>query len=60
MCFEWKGVMHLVYTLLKSLREQKKVSLFTILLSVLEAIFEIIIPLSMANLIDYGIEEGSI
>jgi len=50
----------LVYILLKSLREQKKVSLFTILLSVLEVIFEIIIPLSMANLIDYGIEEGSI
>lgn len=50
----------MVYILLKSLREQKKVSLFTILLSVLEVIFEIIIPLSMANLIDYGIEEGSI
>lgn len=60
MYFEWKGVSSLVYTLLKSLREQKKVSLFTILLSVLEVIFEIIIPLTMANLIDYGIESGSI
>lgn len=60
MYFEWKGVSSLVYILLKSLREQKKVSLFTILLSVLEVIFEIIIPLTMANLIDYGIESGSI
>lgn len=60
MYFEWKGVSSLVYTLLKSLRQYKKVSVFTIILSVLEVIFEIIIPLTMANLIDYGIESGSI
>lgn len=50
----------MVYTLVKSLRQCKKVSVFTIILSVLEVIFEIIIPLTMANLIDYGIESGSI
>ncbi len=45
-------------TLAKSLREHKKASLITIFLAVLEVIFEIIIPLSMSNLIDFGIEKG--
>ena len=45
-------------TLLGSLREYKKCSILTILLSVLEAAFEILIPLRMADLIDQGIEPG--
>lgn len=45
-------------TLLGSLREYKKGSILTILLSVLEAAFEILIPLRMADLIDQGIDLG--
>ena len=45
-------------TLLGNLREYKKGSILTILLSVLEAAFEILIPLRMADLIDQGIELG--
>lgn len=45
-------------TLLGSLREYKKGSMLTILLSVLEAAFEILIPLRMADLIDQEIEPG--
>ena len=41
-------------TLLGILREYKKGSILTILLSVLEAAFEILIPLRMADLIDQG------
>ncbi len=48
----------MIKTLYKSLREYKKTSVITILLSVLEVAFEIVIPLNMANLIDFGIEEG--
>ena len=44
--------------MLRSLREYKKGSMLTILLSVLEAAFEILIPLRMADLIDQGIEPG--
>lgn len=49
----------MIKTLLKSLREYKKGSLITILLSVLEAAFEILIPLCMARVIDYGIDIGN-
>ncbi|MGN0518117.1 MAG: ABC transporter ATP-binding protein [Acutalibacteraceae bacterium] len=45
-------------TLLRSLREYKKGSIITISLSILEAAFEILIPLCMAELIDKGIELG--
>lgn len=45
-------------TLFGSLRENKKGSVLTILLSILEAAFEIFIPLCMAELIDKGIELG--
>lgn len=45
-------------TLLGILRKYKKGSILTILLSVLEAAFEILIPLRMADLIDQGIEPG--
>ncbi len=48
----------MIKTLAKSLREHKKGSLFTILLSILEAAFEILIPLCMADLIDKGIDQG--
>lgn len=46
-------------TLAKSLREHKKASLNAIVLSVLEVIFEIIIPLCMSDMIDFGIEKGA-
>lgn len=60
-CFylKWKGAINLLRTLIKSLRQEKKASLFTVLLSILEVVFEIIIPLCMSGLMDYGIEEGS-
>ena len=46
-------------TLVKSLREYKKGSWITIMLSVLEVVFEIIIPLCMSDLIDFGINLGN-
>lgn len=49
----------MIKTLVGSLREQKKGSLITIFLSVLEAAFEILIPLCMAKVIDYGIDVGN-
>lgn len=48
----------MIKTLLGSLREYKHGSILTILLSVLEAAFEILIPLRMADLIDQGIDLG--
>ncbi|MGN0520050.1 MAG: ABC transporter ATP-binding protein [Candidatus Fimenecus sp.] len=45
-------------TLSRSLREYKKGSVITILLSIFEVVFEILIPLCMADLIDYGIDLG--
>ncbi|MGN0659412.1 MAG: ABC transporter ATP-binding protein [Emergencia sp.] len=49
----------MIRTLARSLREHRKGSVITILLSVLEVVFEILIPLCMADLIDYGIEAGN-
>lgn len=49
----------MIKTLLRSLREYKRGSILTILLSVLEAAFEILIPLRMADLIDQGIDLGN-
>ena len=49
----------MIKTLLGSLREYKRGSILTILLSVLEAAFEILIPLRMADLIDQGINLGN-
>lgn len=46
-------------TLAKSLRQHKKGSLLTICLSILEVVFEIIIPLCMSGLIDYGCDKHS-
>ena len=49
----------MIKTLSRSLREYKKGSAFTIFLSVLEAAFEILIPLCMAEVIDKGIDLGN-
>ena len=46
----------MIKTLAGSLRENKKGSVTTVLLSILEAAFEILIPLCMAKVIDDGIE----
>ncbi len=48
----------MVKTLARSLREHKKGSVLTIFLSILEAAFEIMIPLCMADIIDKGIDLG--
>ncbi|MGN0405566.1 MAG: ABC transporter ATP-binding protein [Bariatricus sp.] len=48
----------MVKTLARSLRQHKKGSIITICLSILEVVFEILIPLCMSNLIDFGIEKG--
>lgn len=48
----------MIKTLTKSLREHRKSSIITMILSTLEVVFEIIIPLCMAELIDLGIEKG--
>lgn len=49
----------MIKTLLGSLREYRRGSIPTILLSILEAAFEILIPLRMADLIDQGIDLGN-
>lgn len=49
----------MIKTLLRSLLEYKRGSILTILLSILEATFEILIPLRMADLIDQGIDLGN-
>ncbi len=48
----------MLMTLAKSLRSHRKGSLLTIFFSIVEVVFEIIIPLCMANLIDFGIDLG--
>lgn len=49
----------MVKTLAKSIREYKKDSILTPILVSLEVIMEVLIPLMMANLIDYGIDKGN-
>ncbi|MGN1165711.1 MAG: ABC transporter ATP-binding protein [Lachnospiraceae bacterium] len=49
----------MIQTLFKSLRQHKKGSIITICLSIVEVAFEILIPLCMSNIIDYGIEAGN-
>ena len=49
----------MIKTLTKSLREYKKESWLTVLLSIFEVVFEIVIPLCMAELIDRGMEGGT-
>lgn len=48
----------MIKTLTKSLREHKRGTVITIALSVLEAAFEILIPLCMAELLDKGIDSA--
>lgn len=48
----------MIMTLTRSLRQHKKGSIITVCLSILEAAFEIIIPLCMSGLIDYGVDQG--
>lgn len=48
----------MVKTLAKSIREYKKDSILTPILVSLEVIMEVLIPLMMAKLIDYGIDKG--
>lgn len=45
-------------TLAKSLREHRRTSIITIIMAILEVVFEIVIPLCMSNLIDFGVEKG--
>ena len=47
-------------TLMKSLREYKKVTIITPIFVTLEVIMEVLIPFLMANLIDYGIDAGDL
>ncbi len=47
-----------MFTLLKSVREYKWVSIVTPILKILEVVMEVLIPLYMADLIDYGIDKG--
>lgn len=47
-----------MFTLLKSVREYKWVSIATPILKVLEVIMEVLIPFYMSYLIDYGIDKG--
>lgn len=49
----------MIKILSKSLRDYKKGSMITVLLSILEAAFEILIPLCMAKVIDDGIDMGN-
>ena len=48
----------MIRKLLKSLREYKKPTLLTIFCAVIEVVFEILIPLCMSDLLDFGIERG--
>ncbi|MGN0292633.1 MAG: ABC transporter ATP-binding protein, partial [Lachnospiraceae bacterium] len=48
----------MIQTLAGSLRQHKKGSVITMLLSILEVAFEILIPLCMSNIIDFGIDQG--
>jgi ATP-binding cassette subfamily B multidrug efflux pump len=49
----------MIKTLARSLRKYKRGSVLTIILSILEVAFEILIPLCMAEVIDKGIDPGN-
>lgn len=49
----------MIRTLARSLRQYRKSSVTAILLSILEVILEIAIPLVMSDLIDRGIQAGN-
>ena len=48
----------MIKTLMKSIREYKKPTVLTPLFVMLEVVMEVLIPLMMANLIDFGIDTG--
>ncbi|MEE0929725.1 MAG: ABC transporter ATP-binding protein [Acutalibacteraceae bacterium] len=48
-----------MFTILKSVREYKWVSIITPVLKILEVVMEVLIPFYMADLIDYGIDKGN-
>ncbi|MDO4288165.1 MAG: ABC transporter ATP-binding protein [Eubacterium sp.] len=50
----------MIKTLMQSIGEYKRDSLLSPLFVVLEVVMEVIIPLLMANMIDYGVEPGSL
>ncbi len=50
----------MIRTLLKQLKQYRRSAIATPLLSILEVVMEILIPLTMASLIDNGIEKGEI
>lgn len=50
---------YIIKTLLKSLKGNKVASITTIILSALEVVFEIVIPLCMSNLLDFGIYDSN-
>ena len=54
-----KGGFGMVRKLLRSVREYKTSSLLAPLFVTCEVILEVIIPMLMANLIDFGIEAGN-
>ena len=47
-------------TLLKQIKQYRKVSVLAAVFTVLEIILELIIPMLMASVIDNGIESGNI
>ncbi len=49
----------MIKRLAKSIRQYKKVTILTPIFVAVEVIMEIIIPLTMANLIDFGIEDSN-
>lgn len=57
--FKQKGGFGMVRKLLRSVREYKTSSLLAPLFVTCEVILEVIIPMLMANLIDFGIEAGN-
>lgn len=57
--FEQKGGFGMIRKLLRSVREYKTSSLLAPLFVTCEVILEVIIPMLMANLIDFGIEAGN-
>ncbi|MBO4538430.1 MAG: ABC transporter ATP-binding protein [Erysipelotrichaceae bacterium] len=49
----------MIKTILKSVREYKWGTFLTMILSISEVVFEILIPLTLSRLIDYGVYGGS-
>ena len=49
----------MIRKLMRSIREQKRNSILAMVTISGEVVFEVIIPMLMANLIDYGIDAGN-